>query len=68
MPANTAPSACLQCVRDGAKVPVSLVYRKDKFKKDVLTLCINMVMDLMDFTVEPDFSSSVISLLDRGFV
>lgn len=54
--------------RDGAKVPVSLVYRKDKFKKDGTNPLYQYGYGSYGYTVEPDFSSSVISLLDRGFV
>lgn len=54
--------------RDGAKVPVSLVYRKDKFKKDGTNPLYQYGYGAYGYTVEPDFSSSVISLLDRGVV
>jgi oligopeptidase B len=55
-------------VRDGAKVPVSLVYRKDKFQKDGSNPLYQYGYGAYGYTVEPDFSSSIISLLDRGVV
>jgi len=53
--------------RDGAEVPVSLVYRKDLFKpgqNPVLVYGYGSYGSSMD----PDFSASRLSLLDRGFV
>ncbi|MCE9687856.1 S9 family peptidase [Shewanella sp. AS16] len=54
--------------RDGVQVPVSLVYRKDKFRKDGSNPLYQYGYGAYGHTVEPDFSSSVISLLDRGVV
>ncbi|MEA9392984.1 prolyl oligopeptidase family serine peptidase [Acerihabitans sp. TG2] len=53
--------------RDGTEVPVSLVYRKDLFKpgqNPVLVYGYGSYGSSMD----PDFSASRLSLLDRGFV
>ena len=54
--------------RDGVDIPVSLVYRKDKFKQDGTNPLYQYGYGSYGHTVEPDFSSSVISLLDRGVV
>ncbi|WP_413738672.1 S9 family peptidase [Sodalis sp. RH21] len=53
--------------RDGAEVPVSLVYRKDLFhhgRNPLLVYGYGSYGSSMD----PDFSASRLSLLDRGFV
>ncbi|QFU24943.1 S9 family peptidase [Shewanella eurypsychrophilus] len=54
--------------RDGVKVPVTLVYRKDKFAKDGANPLYQYGYGAYGHTIEPDFDSSVISLLDRGVV
>jgi oligopeptidase B len=54
--------------RDGKEVPVSLVYRKDKFKKDGTNPLYQYAYGSYGNTVDPKFSSSRLSLLDRGFV
>jgi oligopeptidase B len=58
--------------RDGVSVPVSLVYRKDKFKKDHADSPKNPLLvygyGSYGASMDPDFSSSRLSLLDRGFV
>ncbi|MFN7259539.1 MAG: S9 family peptidase [Cyclobacteriaceae bacterium] len=54
--------------RDGVKVPVSLVYRKDKFKKDGTDPCLQYAYGSYGFSMPAYFSSSRLSLLDRGFV
>lgn len=54
--------------RDGAKVPVSLVYRKDLFKKDGSNPLLNHAYGSYGFTIDAYFNGSRISLLDRGFV
>ncbi len=54
--------------RDGKKVPVSLVYRKELFKKDGTNPLHQYAYGSYGTTVEPRFSSSRLSLLDRGFV
>ena len=53
--------------RDGAKVPMSIVYKKD-MKKDGSTPALLYGYGSYGATIEPYFSSSVLSLLDRGFV
>jgi len=54
--------------RDGKKVPVTLVYRKDKFKKDGTNPLYQYAYGSYGSTSEPYFSASRLSLLDRGFV
>jgi oligopeptidase B len=51
---------------DGTKVPVSIVYRKDKFKKDGTMPLYLYSYGSYGSNSDPYFSSSVISLLDRG--
>ncbi len=54
--------------RDGKSVPVSLVYRKDRFKKDGTNPIYQYGYGSYGATIEPTFSSTRLSLLDRGFV
>lgn len=54
--------------RDGKEVPVTLVYRKEMFNKDGTNPLYQYGYGSYGYTVEPDFSSSILSLLDRGFV
>lgn len=54
--------------RDGVKVPVSLVYRKDKFQQDGSNPLLQYGYGSYGITIDPNFSSQILSLLDRGFV
>lgn len=54
--------------RDGKRVPVSIVYRKDKFKKDGSMPGWIHAYGSYGYSSEPTFSSTRLSLLDRGFV
>ncbi|WP_372873075.1 S9 family peptidase [Shewanella sp.] len=54
--------------RDGTLVPVSVVYRKDKFKKDGTNPLYQYGYGAYGSVVDPDFSLSALSLLDRGVV
>ena len=54
--------------RDGAQVPVSLVYRKDMFAKDGSNPLYLWGYGSYGATIDPNFSSARLSLLDRGFV
>ncbi|ATD08233.1 oligopeptidase B [Pseudoalteromonas piscicida] len=54
--------------RDGVKVPVSLVYRKDKFNQDGSNPLLQYGYGSYGITIDPNFSSQTLSLLDRGFV
>jgi oligopeptidase B len=55
-------------VTDSTMVPISIVYKKDAFKKDGTKPMLLYAYGSYGATMEPDFSSSEISLLDRGFV
>jgi len=55
-------------VRDGVEVPISLVYRKDKVKKDGTAPLLLYAYGSYGSSMDPYFSSVRLSLLDRGFV
>jgi oligopeptidase B len=54
--------------RDGVAVPVSIVYRSNTFKKDGTNPLLQYGYGAYGITIDPDFSSQTLSLLDRGFV
>ena len=54
--------------RDGKNVPVSLVYRNDKFNQDGKNPLYQYAYGSYGYTIDPTFRSSWVSLLDRGFV
>ncbi|NVK23257.1 MAG: S9 family peptidase [Kangiellaceae bacterium] len=54
--------------RDGKMVPVSLVYRKDKFNKDGSNPLYQYGYGSYGATITPRFVPNWVSLLDRGFV
>ena len=53
--------------RDGAKVPVSVVYKKG-FKKDGSAALYQYAYGSYGMSMDPGFNQSVVSLLDRGMV
>ena len=53
--------------KDGVKIPISLVYHKD-FKKDGSQPLLQYAYGSYGHTIDPYFSSTRLSLLDRGFV
>ncbi|NOQ75328.1 MAG: prolyl oligopeptidase family serine peptidase [Crocinitomix sp.] len=53
---------------DGMKVPTSVIYKKELFKKDGTNPILVYAYGSYGSTVDPYFSSSRLSLLDRGFV
>ncbi len=53
--------------RDGTKVPVSIVYKKNKFKKNENPIFLYGYGSYGN-SIDAGFSSSRLSLLDRGFV
>ena len=65
---NYASERIMVTARDGKQVPVSLVYRKDKFKKDGTNALYQYGYGSYGATFDPTFSTSRLSLLDRGFV
>jgi oligopeptidase B len=54
--------------RDGERVPVALVYRKDAFRRDGTAPLLQYGYGAYGISSDPVFSSSTLSLLDRGFV
>ncbi|KJZ04586.1 S9 family peptidase [Pseudoalteromonas piscicida] len=67
-PENYQSERIFITARDGIKVPVSIVYRKDKFKQDGSNPLLQYGYGSYGSNVEPTFSISRLSLLDRGFV
>ncbi len=65
---NYASERIFVTARDGKQVPVSLVYRKDTFKKDGTNPLYQYAYGSYGSTIDPYFSVSRLSLLDRGFV
>lgn len=53
---------------DGTSVPVSLVYRKDQLKKDGSNPMYLYAYGSYGANSDPYFNSSIVSLLDRGFI
>lgn len=53
---------------DGRAVPISLVYKKSHFKNDGTNPCLLYAYGSYGYSMDPYFSSSRLSLLDRGFV
>ena len=53
--------------RDGKKVPVSLVYRKDMKKPEGNPMLL-YAYGSYGYSIDPSFSSTRLTLLDRGFV
>ncbi len=66
-PVNYTSERIFVAARDGAKVPVSLVYRKG-IKKDGSAPLLQYAYGSYGINIEPGFSSTRLSLLDRGFV
>ena len=54
--------------RDGQKVPMTLVYRKDKFEKDASMPGWIYAYGSYGSSRDPTFNNNRLSLLDRGFV
>ncbi len=66
-PANYVCERIYATVRDGVKVPVSIVYHKDT-KIDGSAPCLLYGYGSYGYSIDPSFSSVRLSLLDRGFV
>ncbi len=66
--ANYQSERIMVTARDGAKIPVSLVYRKDKFKKDGTNPVLQYAYGSYGSTIDPSFNSTMLSVVDRGFV
>ena len=54
--------------KDGKKIPISLVYKKSLFKKDGTNPIMLYGYGSYGISIDPSFRTSIISLLDRGFV
>jgi oligopeptidase B len=54
--------------RDGESVPVAVVYRRDRFRRDGSAPLLQYGYGAYGISSDPVFSSSLLSLLDRGFV
>ena len=54
--------------RDGKRIPVSLVYRRDRFKRDGTAPLYIEGYGAYGLANDPYFSGNRVSLLDRGFV
>ncbi|MBP6105740.1 MAG: S9 family peptidase [Steroidobacteraceae bacterium] len=54
--------------RDGERVPVAIVYRRSLFRRDGSAPLLQYGYGAYGISSDPLFSSSVLSLLDRGFV
>ncbi|MBK7093103.1 MAG: S9 family peptidase [bacterium] len=67
-PANYQSERVLATAPDGVQVPVAVVYRKDKFKKDGTNPLYLYGYGAYGDPLDPWFSSNRISLLDRGMV
>ncbi len=66
-PENYQAERLSATARDGIKVPLSLVYRKG-LAKDGKNPCLLYGYGSYGATMDADFDSGVLSLLDRGFV
>lgn len=66
-PANYKTERLFATAADGTKIPVSLVYRKGLTKNGDNPLLLNGYGSY-GYSANPSFRSSVLSLLDRGFV
>jgi len=66
-PANYGVERLMAPARDGTLVPVSLVYRKP-FVCDGKRPLLEYAYGSYGYSIEPTFSSTRVSLLDRGFV
>ncbi len=66
-PDNYVSERVFATARDGAKVPVSIVYKKG-LKKDGTSPLLLYAYGSYGYSMDPYFSSVRLSLLDRGFV
>jgi oligopeptidase B len=66
-PKDYATEFLFVAARDGARVPVSLVYRKE-FVRDGSSPLLQYAYGSYGLSMDPGFSSARLSLIDRGFV
>jgi oligopeptidase B len=67
-PSRYATEYLWASARDGERVPVALVYRRTSFQRDGSAPLLQYGYGAYGISSDPAFSSSVLSLLDRGFV
>jgi oligopeptidase B len=67
-PASYATEYLWVPARDGEQVPVAIVYRRDAFRRDGTAPLLQYGYGAYGISSDPVFSSSVLTLLDRGFV
>jgi oligopeptidase B len=67
-PEHYATELVWVAARDGTRVPVSLAYRKDRFKRNGSAPLLQYAYGAYGISTDPRFSIPVLSLLDRGFV
>jgi oligopeptidase B len=67
-PARYATEFAFAPARDGTRVPVSLVWRKDRVRRDGRAPLLQYGYGSYGFSMNPAFSPVRLSLLDRGFV
>jgi len=66
-PANYVTERVWAIARDGTKIPVSVVYKKG-FRKDGTAAMLQYAYGSYGLSMDPSFSVSLVSLLDRGMV
>jgi oligopeptidase B len=66
-PARYATEYLWVPARDGESIPVALVYRRDSFRRDGSAPLLQYGYGAYGISSDPVFSSSLLSLLDRGF-
>jgi oligopeptidase B len=66
-PARYATERLWATARDGTRVPVSVVYRKG-FEKDGKAALLQYAYGSYGHSIDPTFSATTVSLLDRGMV
>jgi oligopeptidase B len=67
-PDNYITKVMIIPVRDGTKVPVSMVYRKNMYREDGLHPMLLETYSWNNGIRDPHFEPELISLLDRGFI
>jgi oligopeptidase B len=66
-PASYASERLWAPARDGRRIPVSIAYRKDRFRRDGTAPLYVIGYGSYGYSSDPYFNSSRVSLLDRGF-
>ena len=67
-PSDYKSERILVTARDGKTILVSLAYRKDKFEGKGNNPLLQYAYGSYGYTIDPNFSISRLSLMDRGFV